>query len=81
VKVGGWYPLGDGHIVVESIRPIRIEDITEELARESGFDTVEALLGVARHGSGSNVYLIRFHYEAAGAWDLYGPKRRIRARG
>jgi hypothetical protein len=68
VKAGGRYQMDDGHIVVDSIEAIAITDITHDLARESGFESVEALLGVARHGSGDNVYLIRFHYLAPGAW-------------
>ena len=41
VKVGGRYPMDDGHIVVDSIAPIDLEDITYDLARESGFESVE----------------------------------------
>ena len=62
VKVGGIYPMAEGHIVVESIRPIAIQDITGNLARRSGFLGVVDLLKVAKHGSGTNVYLIDFHY-------------------
>ena len=64
VKVGGIYPMEDGHIVVESIRQIAIADITGELARRSGFKGVVDLLKVAKHGSGTNVYLIDFEYSA-----------------
>jgi hypothetical protein len=69
VKPGGRYRLGDGHVVVDAIEQIDPADITPALARESGFESVEALLAVARHGLGTNVYLIRFHYLRAGAWD------------
>ena len=69
VKVGGRYRMDDGHVVVDSIAPIRMKDITPELARESGFDSVKDLLGVAKHGTGRNAYLIRFHYLPPGAWD------------
>lgn len=69
VKVGGRYAMDDGHIVVDAITPIRIRDITPDLARESGFGSVKELLEVARHGRGRNVYLIRFHYLRPGAWD------------
>ena len=62
VRVGGVYPMADGHIVVESIQPLAIEDITGELARRSGFAGVVDLLKVARHGKGRNVYLIEFHF-------------------
>src|SRR5215204_1657108 len=68
VKVGGRYPMDDGHIVVESIEPIRRADITRELARESGFDTVKGLLEVAQHGPGRTVFLIRFRYLPPGGW-------------
>ena len=69
VKVGGRYQMDGGHIVVDSIAPIGINDITYDLARESGFKSVEELLQVARHGRGDNIYLIRFHYLPPGAWD------------
>ena len=68
VKAGGRYPLGDGHIVVDSIESIEMSDITQDLARESGFDSVADLLEIAQHGRGDNVYLIRFHYLRPGAW-------------
>lgn len=69
VKVGRRYKMDDGHVVVDSIAPIRIADITQDLARESGFPTVKALLDVARHGCGKRVYLIRFHYLPPGGWE------------
>jgi hypothetical protein len=69
VKVGGRYPMEEGHIVVDSIDRIGLKDITSELAGESGFDSVKDLLAVAKHGSGKNVFLIRFHYLPPGAWD------------
>jgi len=74
VKVGGRYPMDDGHVVVDSIETISLDDVTYDLARESGFQSVEDLLQIARHGKGENVYLIRFHYLSAGAWDT--PRRR-----
>ena len=69
VKVGGRYAMDDGHIVVDSIVPITLDDITYDLARESGFESVDDLLGTAKHGSGDRVYLIRFHYLPPGGWD------------
>jgi hypothetical protein len=74
VKVGGRYRMDDGHIVVDSITPMKLADVTLDLARESGFGSVEDLLGTARHGSGDNVYLIRFHYLPPGGWET--PRRR-----
>ena len=62
VKVGGIYPMGDGHILVESIREIALVDITGELARRSGFLGVVDLLKVAKHGPGDQVYLVEFEY-------------------
>ena len=75
VKVGGRYPMDDGHIVVDSIEPISLDDVSYDLARESGFQSVEDLLQIARHGKGENIYLIRFHYLAAGAWDTPRPRK------
>jgi hypothetical protein len=75
VKVGGRYQMDDGHIVVDSVETIDVADITYDLARESGFEGVEALLQIARHGHGQNVYLIRFHYLPPGAWDTPGRRR------
>jgi hypothetical protein len=62
VKAGGLYPMEDGHILVESIRPISLDDVTGELARRSGFLGVVDLLKVAKHGKGRNVYLVEFTY-------------------
>lgn len=75
VKVGGRYPMDDGHIVVDSIESTTLADITQDLARESGFESVDDLLGIAQHGSGEHVYLIRFHYLPPGAWDTPERKR------
>lgn len=72
VKVGGRYRMDDGHVVVDSIAPIDVSDITYDLARESGFASVDDLLRIAKHGRGEQVYLIRFHYLPPGAWD--GPR-------
>ena len=51
-----------GQVEVLSIDPIQIKDITSAMATESGFDSVADLLTTARHGSGTNVYFIRFRY-------------------
>jgi hypothetical protein len=61
--------MDDCHIVVDSIVPITLADVTYDLARESGFESVDDLLGMAKHGSGDIVYLIWFHYLPPGAWD------------
>lgn len=69
VKVGNRYRMDDGHIVVDSIKEMTLDDITYDLARESGFESVEDLLAIARHGSGDTIYLVRFHYLPAGGWE------------
>ncbi|MBS0478926.1 MAG: ASCH domain-containing protein [Proteobacteria bacterium] len=67
VKPGGRYPIGGGHVVVDSIREITLDDLTDALARRSGFDDVGDLLDTARHGAGTDVYLIEFHFVAENA--------------
>ena len=62
VKVGGRYRMDEGEIEVDSIRAIGLEDITPDLARRSGFESVADLLKIAKHGKGENIYLIRFRY-------------------
>jgi hypothetical protein len=62
VKVGGRYKLDEGEIEVDWMCRIEVEDITPELAHQSGFAGVDELLKVAKHGAGHEVYLIRFHY-------------------
>ena len=57
VKVGGRYPMDDGHVVVDSIDRIARKEITDDLARESGFENRKDLLEIATHGKGRNVYL------------------------
>jgi hypothetical protein len=65
VKQGGRYPLGAGHVEVTRIQHIDLSDVTEELARRSGFADLDDLLAVARHGPGESVYLIDFEYSEA----------------
>jgi len=69
--------MDQGQIVVDSILPIGVADITEDLARESGFSSVKELLETAQHGRGDNVYLIRFHYLPAGGWDVPPGRRTL----
>jgi hypothetical protein len=65
VKVGGRYKVEGGEIEVDRMRRIELDDITDGLARRSGFADVADLLKVAKHGRGSDVYLIEFHFIAA----------------
>lgn len=64
VSAGKRYRMEAGEIEVDSIVPITFDDVTPAIARSCGFETVDDLLAVARHGSGENVYLIKFHYIA-----------------
>ncbi|HJN50531.1 MAG: hypothetical protein QGI68_02110 [Pseudomonadales bacterium] len=63
VKSGGRYTLDEGHIVVTSIHEISFEDISEQMAKESGFKNILDLMKTAQHGSGSVIYFVRFYYE------------------
>jgi hypothetical protein len=54
--------MDEGEIVIDSMEPITLQDITQDLAIESGFQSRTDLLKIATHGSGDNVYLVRFHY-------------------
>ena len=62
VQVGRRYRMEEGEIEIDSIEQIAIQDITHQLAIESGFLGVIDLLKMAKHGAGDNVYLIHFHY-------------------
>ena len=62
VKLGGRYPLGRGHVEVTRIQHVDLDDISEAIARRSGFQDLDDLLSVARHGSGESVFLIDFVY-------------------
>lgn len=80
VKAGHRYAVGAGEIVVESILPISLEDVTPELARESGFKGVVDLLKVAKHGPGENVFLVRFRYvPGAGGREMAAKEQTIDA--
>lgn len=61
VSAGKRYPFEGGQIEIDSIVPIAIKDITRGLARDCGFNDVDDLLKVAKHGAGENVYLVEFH--------------------
>jgi hypothetical protein len=62
VKAGNHYRLDEGHIKVTSIRQITREDLTDKLARDTGFNNLIDLMKTAKHGSGQNIYYIRFQY-------------------
>jgi hypothetical protein len=62
VKAGNHYRLEEGQIKVISIRQILWEDLTDRLARDTGFKNLIDLMKTAKHGSGQNIYHIRFQY-------------------
>lgn len=73
----------EGEIEVDAIESIGLPDITPALARASGFLGVLDLLKVAKHGKGSNIYLVRFHFipPRAGKAPATGPAPRTPRRG
>jgi hypothetical protein len=83
VTVGKRYRMEEGEIEVDSIEQIGFPDITQELARSSGFLGVLDLLKVAKHGRGENIYLVRFHYVPPGhrAQGSGDKKRALRDQG
>lgn len=64
VTPGKRYRMEEGEIEVESVDAITLDDVTPAVARACGFQSVADLLKIAKHGSGENVYLVRFHYIA-----------------
>jgi len=64
VKVGGRYSLPPGEIEVTSIEAIPREELTDEIARDSGFDDLPSLLRIAQHGRGETVFLVTFVYHS-----------------
>ena len=60
VRTGGRYPLLDGHVEVTGITEVDLVDITNEVARRSGFESREALFATARHGRGERVFIVDF---------------------
>ena len=68
VKIGGRYPLGGGCVEVTALTEIDLEDVTNAMARESGFADLDDLLGVAKHGRGERVFLVEFEYRADQDW-------------
>lgn len=67
VKLGGRYPLLDGHIEVTRLEEVDLADVTEELARVSGFENLAALMETARHGRGERVFLVDFVFVPSGS--------------
>ena len=67
VTIGGRYLLLDGHIEVTRLREVDLDDVTEAMAREGGFENLEALMKTARHGRGERVFIVNFVFVASGS--------------
>lgn len=65
VKLGGRYPLLDGRIEVTRLQEVDLDDITEAMAREGGFASLDALMQTARHGRGERVFIVDFVFVGA----------------
>jgi hypothetical protein len=65
VMAGGRYRLDPGEVIVTSIREINFDDISETMAKESGFTSVGELMKTAQHGTGHHIYFIRFYFKGA----------------
>src|SRR5258707_923483 len=52
VKVGGRYPMDEGQIVVDSLVPMSLADITDDLARQQrmGRQSIQARIRHRHHG-------------------------------
>ena len=62
VKVGGRYALSPGWVEVTPVLELGLADVTDDMARESGFANRVDLLRTARHGAGQRVFFVRFRY-------------------
>lgn len=60
--VGGRHRTAVGVIAVDSVEIVRVQDITAEEARRSGWPTRTALLAFLRKKSGGRVYRIGLHF-------------------
>lgn len=67
VGVGKRYAMDGGWIEIEAVREVAIADVTPEMARDSGFEGLVDLLKTAKHGAGTRVFLIEFHFVPADA--------------
>lgn len=67
VRVGGRYPLLDGHIEVTRLQEIDLADVDEAMARAGGFGSLDELLATARHGRGERVFIVDFVFVPEGS--------------
>lgn len=67
VRIGGRYPLLDGFIEVTRLQEVDLDDVTEAMALEGGFESLEALMKTARHGRGERVFIVDFVFVPSGS--------------
>jgi hypothetical protein len=60
VAVGRRYPLLDGFIEVTRLQEVDLDDVTDAMAVEGGFENLEDLMKTARHGRGERVFIVEF---------------------
>ena len=60
VRIGGRSPLLDGFIEVTRLQEVDLDDVSEAMAIEGGFESLEALMKTARHGRGERVFIVDF---------------------
>lgn len=60
VRVGGRYPLLDGVVEVTRLQEVDLGDVTEAMALEGGFESLDAPMKTARHGRGERVFIVDF---------------------
>jgi len=63
VKIGGRYKLESGEILITKIREITLDDVSNTMAKNSGFLNKVDLLRTAKHGKGMRVFFVEFVYE------------------
>jgi len=64
VTVGKRYAFGPGEIEVTELRDMESKEITDALAKRTGFDDANDLMSVAKHGPGWRIFLVTFRYLA-----------------
>jgi len=65
VRIGGRYRVLDGELEVTRLQEVDLSDITEAMARETGFANLAALMETARHGRGERVFIVDFVFRGA----------------
>ena len=62
VKAGSRYAMEGGFVEILSLHEVALTDITDVMAKRSGFLDRIDLLKTAKHGRGTRVFLVTFCY-------------------